>query len=100
MSESSEAITATGEEVAATAVALSLPEERLRIADLLAVFPQDRETKIEKLLRGLGALWNENGDEKVVIFATYLATVDLLSKEIEAAYPGQGVVVLRAATMV
>ena len=94
-SESSEAITATGEEVAATAVSLSLPEERLRIADLLAVFPQDRETKIEKLLRGLGALWNENDGEKVVIFATYLATVDLLSKEIEAAYPGQGVVVLR-----
>ena len=30
-----------------------------------------------------------------MIFATYLATVDLLSREIEAAYPGQGVVVLR-----
>lgn len=94
-SESSEVITAEGEDVAATAVALSLPEERLRIADLLAVFPQDRETKIEKLLRGLGALWNQNSSEKVVIFATYLATVDLLSREIEAAYPGQGVVVLR-----
>jgi hypothetical protein len=31
----------------------------------------------------------------VVIFATYIGTVDLLSTEIEAAYPGQGVVVLR-----
>ena len=94
-SESSEVITAEGEDVAATAVDLSLPEERLRIADLLAVFPQDRETKVEKLLRGLGALWNQNTSEKVVIFATYLATVDLLAREIEAAYPGQGVVVLR-----
>ncbi len=94
-SESSEVITAEGEDVAATAVALSLPEERLRIADLLAVFPQDQETKVEKLLRGLGALWNQNPSEKVVIFATYLATVDLLSREIDAAYPGQGVVVLR-----
>ncbi len=94
-SESSETITAEGEDVAATAVALSLPEERLRIADLLAVFPQDQETKVEKLLRGLGALWNENQNEKVVIFATYLATVDLISREIEATYPGQGVVVLR-----
>ena len=94
-SDSSEIITAEGEDVAATAVELSLPEERLRIAELLAVFPPGRETKIEKLLRGLGALWNQNSDEKVVIFATYLATVDLLSREIEAAYPGQGVVVLR-----
>ena len=94
-SDSSEIITAEGEDVAATAVDLSLPEERLRIADLLAVFPPDRETKVEKLLRGLGALWNLNSDEKVVIFATYLATVELLSREIEAAYPGQGVVVLR-----
>ena len=31
----------------------------------------------------------------VVIFATYLGTVDLLGREIESAYPGQGVVVLR-----
>ncbi|MCM8857683.1 MAG: DEAD/DEAH box helicase family protein [Candidatus Thiodiazotropha sp.] len=94
-SESSEVVTAEGEDVAATAVELSLPEERLRIADLLAVFPQNRETKVEKLLRGLGALWNQNTSEKVVIFATYLATVELLAREIEAAYPGQGVVVLR-----
>jgi hypothetical protein len=30
-----------------------------------------------------------------VVFATYLATVELLAREIETAYPGQGVVVLR-----
>lgn len=94
-SASAEAVTAEGEDAATTAVELSLPEERLRIADLLKVFPQERETKIEKLLRGLGALWEENPDEKVVIFATYLATVDLLASEIDTAYPGQGVVVLR-----
>ncbi len=94
-SDSSEIVTAEGEDVVATAVELSLPEERLRIADLLAVFPRDWETKVKKLLRGLGALWNQDSDEKVVIFATYLATVDLLAREIEAAYPGQGVVVLR-----
>jgi len=93
--DSSEVLTATGEELAATAVALSLPEERLRIAEVLAAFPNGRETKIEKLLRALGALWEQNPGEKIVIFATYLATVDLLSREIEAAYPGQGVVVLR-----
>ncbi|MEQ9453411.1 MAG: helicase-related protein [Phycisphaeraceae bacterium] len=94
-SESEEATTAEGEDLAATCVALSLPEERMRISELLAAFPKGQETKIEKLLRGLGALWDQNPGEKVVIFATYLATVDLLSKEIDRAYPGQGVVVLR-----
>lgn len=94
-SQSGEEVTALGEELAATSVAVSLPEERMRIAEVLAAFPVDRETKVEKLLRGLGALWNLNPNEKVVIFATYLATVDLLSREIEASYPGQGVVVLR-----
>lgn len=94
-SESGEATTAEGEELAAVSVSLSLPEERMRIEEVLSACPRGRETKVEKLLRGLGALWEQNPDEKVVIFATYLATVDLLSKEIEAAYPGQGVVVLR-----
>jgi superfamily II DNA or RNA helicase len=94
-SDSAEAITAEGEEAAAAAVELSLPEERLRIAELLQIFPQERETKVEKLVRGLGALWNQNPREKIVIFATYLATMELLAREIENAYPGQGVVVLK-----
>ena len=94
-SDSSEIITAEGEDLAAASVSMCLPEERLRIAELLEAFPKERETKIDKLLRGLGALWNQNPKEKIVIFATYLATVDLLSREIETSYPGQGVVVLR-----
>jgi superfamily II DNA or RNA helicase len=94
-SESGEATTAQGEDLAATSVSLSLPEERMRISELLRVFPCEQETKVRKLLRGLGALWEQNPKEKVVIFATYLATVDLLSREIEKNYPGQGVVVLR-----
>jgi superfamily II DNA or RNA helicase len=94
-SETSEIFGTEGEEMASMAVELALPEERLRIVDLLAAFPKSRETKIDKLLRALGALWNQDSKEKVVIFATYLATVDLLKKEIESMYPGQGVVVLR-----
>jgi SNF2 family DNA or RNA helicase len=90
-----ESAAAGGEEVAMMAVSLALPEERLRIRDLLRVFPEHRETKVDKLLRGLGALWEQDSAEKVVIFATYLGTVDLLAREIEKAYPGQGVVVLR-----
>ena len=86
---------AHAEDVASAAVDLHLPEERLRIQDLLSVFPQSRETKAQKLLDGLGTLWRQNPAEKIVIFATYLGTVDLLAREIEQVYPGQGVVVLR-----
>jgi len=94
-SDASEVVTAEGETLAATSISMCLPEERSRIVELLAAFPDERETKIDKLLRALGALWNQNQNEKVVIFATYLATVGLLSREIESSYPGQGVVVLR-----
>jgi hypothetical protein len=83
------------EEIAAGMVNLHLPEERQRIREVLSVFPSGRETKVQKLLDGLGVLWRQNSDEKVVVFATYLGTVDLLAREIESVYPGQGVVVLR-----
>ncbi|WP_428565598.1 MAG: SNF2-related protein [Solidesulfovibrio sp. DCME] len=83
------------EEAASAVVKLHLPEERLRIGELLNIFPQQRETKAQKLLDGLGTLWRQNPDEKIVVFATYLGTVDLISKEIEQTFPGQGVVVLR-----
>jgi superfamily II DNA or RNA helicase len=83
------------EEAASAAVELHLPEERLRIGDLLRVFPAQRETKMQKLLDGLGTLWRQNANEKIVIFATYLGTVDMIAREIEQTFPGQGVVVLR-----
>jgi len=83
------------EDFAGALVKVHLPEERQRIRDLLQVFPVERETKLEKLLAALGTLWRRNPKEKVVIFATYLGTVDLLAAEIEKAYPGQGVVLLR-----
>lgn len=83
------------EEAASAVVELHLPEERLRIGDLLNVFPQQRETKMQKLLDGLGTLWRQNPDEKIVVFATYLGTVELIAREIDTVFPGQGVAVLR-----
>lgn len=83
------------EDVTIQMVSLQLPEERSRIRQLLSLFPVNRETKVDKLLAGLGTLWRRDPDEKVVVFATYLGTVDLLTEEIEKAYPGQGVVILR-----
>ena len=91
----SEFSAAHAEEAASAVVELHLPEERLRIGDLLNIFPQQRETKAQKLLDGLGTLWRQDSSEKIVVFATYLGTVDLIAREIEQTFPGQGVVVLR-----
>ena len=91
----SEYAAAHAEEAASISVELHLPEERLRIRDLLTLFPQQRETKAQKLLDGIGTLWRQNPNEKIVIFATYLGSVDLIAHEIEQLFPGQGVVVLR-----
>jgi SNF2 family DNA or RNA helicase len=86
---------AAAEDAAAASVAMALPEERLRINDLLSRFPQETETKVQKLLAALGVLWRQDSEERVVIFATYLGSVEMLGQMIERQYPGQGVVVLK-----
>lgn len=92
---SSEAAVAAGEEMAITAVEHCLPQERQMIREVLAVCPAIRETKVEKLLGALGTLWEQNPEERMVVFATYLGSVEMLDREITAAYPGKGVVTLR-----
>lgn len=91
----SEVSAPSSEEDAADLVGYAFPEERRMIRELLAAFPEALETKVEKLLHALGVLWQRNPAEKVVVFATYLGTVDLLERALEERYPGQGVVVLR-----
>jgi len=86
---------AAAEDVAMNVIAIALPEERTRIKALLQVFPSTQETKVDKLLGALGVLWQQNPAERVVVFATYLGTVEMLGEKIESAYPGQGVVVLK-----
>lgn len=83
------------EDAVAMSVDLALPEERQRIRHLLDRFPGQTETKVEKLLTALGTLWRQDPNEKVVIFATYLGSVEMLGHAIAQAYPGQGVVVLK-----
>ncbi|MFB1488181.1 MULTISPECIES: hypothetical protein [unclassified Thiocapsa] len=61
-SESAETLTAEGEELAATAVALALPEERLRIAEVLAAFPSERETKA-----GIRWTWSSGSDASIAM---------------------------------
>jgi hypothetical protein len=91
----SETGAAAAEEAAISSVAVALPEERRRIKDLLATYPAQRETKVEKLLGALGVLWRQNPQERMVVFATYLGSVEMLGSEIEKQYPGQGVTVLK-----
>ncbi|NOQ46593.1 MAG: hypothetical protein GQ559_07975 [Desulfobulbaceae bacterium] len=91
----SELMAATGEESAAMLVALALPEERLRIQDLLAHFPEGIETKTEVLITALKQIWQKNPDEKVVIFATYLGTVDAIKEHLGKTFLDKGVEVLK-----
>jgi hypothetical protein len=86
---------AEDEECAASLVSVALPEERKRIRELLAEMPAGTESKTEEILRGLGELWQSNASEKVVIFTTYLGSVDTLRSAIEHRYPGAGVEVLK-----
>lgn len=83
------------EDAAINSVAVALPEERRRIKELLAKFPPRRETKVEKLVGALGVLWGQNPKERIVVFATYLGSVEMLGSEIDKQYPGQGVTVLK-----
>ena len=91
----SETGAAEAEDAAMSSVSVALPEERRRIKDLLSKYPIQRETKVEKLIGALGVLWRQNPQERMVVFATYLGSVEMLGAEIEKQFPGQGVTVLK-----
>lgn len=91
----SELSASKGEDMSALAMTLALPAEREQLRALLARFPDTQETKLSSLLRALDTLWKENPRERVVIFATYLGTVDLVAAGVEARFPDKGVTVLK-----
>ena len=76
-------------------VALALPEERRRIQRLLEKMPEAEESKTGELLRGLRDLWAVNPGEKIVIFTTYLGSVDTLRRAIDSSFRGAGVEVIK-----
>ncbi len=84
-----------GEDSAALLVAIALPEERQRILALLARFPEGIESKTAMLIHALRQIWQQNPDERVVIFATYLGTVAAIKMQVDDAFPGKGVDVLK-----
>ena len=95
VSDGTELVAASDEESAATLVSVALPAERGRIKELLEKLPLDEETKTDELLRGLGDLWAVYPDEKIVIFTTYLGSVDTLRSSIGQHFSGMGVEVLK-----
>lgn len=91
----SEQTAETSEESAAMLASFSLPEERDRIKELLSSIPTGPETKIKVLSDALQQIWDQDENEKVVIFATYLGTVEEIKKQLEKQFPGKGVDVLK-----
>lgn len=93
--EGSEHAADGAEEAAANLVEYALPEERQRIRALLDLLPDGLETKARELLRALEQLWAENPREKVIIFTTYLGSVDSLTQAIDERFPAAGIEVLK-----
>jgi len=90
-----EAAALHGEDTIALIVTSALPEERRRIRELLDHFPQPPETKTQVLLEALTQLWQMNPQEKMVVFTTYLGSIDSIRESIEQKFPGKGVEVLK-----
>jgi superfamily II DNA or RNA helicase len=90
-----ESHTAADEESAAMLVSVALPAERQRIRDLLQLIPDGEESKTKELLRALSDLWAVHPREKIVVFTTYLGSVDSLQTAIDTAFPKAGVDVLK-----
>jgi len=91
----SETTIAAAEDAAAISVEVALPEERLMIRHVLEAFPEDLETKVQKLMGAMKVLWEANPEEKMVVFATYLGSVEMIAQCIETFHPDKGVTVLR-----
>ncbi len=90
-----EARDANGEEDAMYITAVALPEERQRINRLLEKFPQRIESKGAMLINALTQLWQTSPREKIVIFATYLGTVDAIKSMLNLYFPDKRIEVLK-----
>jgi SNF2 family DNA or RNA helicase len=84
-----------GENAAMLLTTLALPEERQRIKALLQQCPLGVESKTAKLITAVMQIWTQNPEEKIVIFATYLTTVDTIKQELDKIFPNAGVDLLK-----
>jgi superfamily II DNA or RNA helicase len=94
-SSDSERQSGESEDSAALLVALALPEEQKRIRELLALFPSGIESKTTMLAQAVKEIWGQNPEEKIVVFATYLGTVEAIKQHLSMIFPRAGVDVLK-----
>jgi superfamily II DNA or RNA helicase len=83
------------EDSATMLVSVALPAERQRIHELLKLIPDGEESKTKELLRALKDLWAVHPGEKIVVFTTYLGSVDSLQSAVNGSFPNAGVDVLK-----
>ncbi|MCF8075903.1 MAG: DEAD/DEAH box helicase family protein [Desulfotignum sp.] len=84
-----------GEESAALLVKVALPEERQRIRSLLSQCPEGIESKTAMLVHALRQIWQQDPREKIVIFATYLGTVEAIKAQLKKTFLQAGVDILK-----
>ena len=70
---------------------MALPAERRRILELLRLIPRAEESKTLELLRALSDLWAVHPGEKIVVFTTYLGSVDALKAAVDQRFAHAGV---------
>ncbi|MGC8494753.1 MAG: helicase-related protein, partial [Syntrophobacteraceae bacterium] len=91
----SEFVAGIMEDSAAVLVADVLPQERQRISGLLNRCPCGTESKASMLVHALRQIWQISPEEKVVVFATYLGTVEAIKSHLESTFSEKGVDVLK-----
>lgn len=91
----SECVAGIMEDSAAVLVTDALPRERQRLSELLSRCPCGTESKASMLAHALRQIWRINPEEKIVVFATYLGTVQAIKIHLESTFPEKGVEVLK-----
>ena len=70
-------------------------DEQSALQNLIECLPDSAESKISVLEQALRMIWKESPKEQIIIFATYLGTVNLIEKMLKIVFPDKGVVVLK-----
>lgn len=70
-------------------------DEESALQDLIDCLPDSAESKISVLEQALCMIWKESPKEQIIIFATYLGTVNLIANMLKNVFPDKGVVILK-----
>lgn len=69
--------------------------EKERLKCLLEDIPDFTESKLIALENALHQIWDASPKEQIIIFATYLGSVELIENMLKTVFPDKGVVVLK-----